>query len=658
MTIILFVCIERCTRQAPVLLEVIGLHFLHSLHIRRATNGLFKRVRSTSIHIRNTVQDHQASILVFAPICDLDSPIEFCQTSRSLSSIPVCLSLIVYRTARVLTLAQLRGSTSKSFAMHRSNRPSPLKLDPQLSSMQQSTSEDQVSKVEHESNIIQQIMSVPSRNANNSPQRHMGVARAQSPMKVTKSQSQRHRRDDSLPGRSVAVSDDSRRVPNHGATNTSYRQLYAADSVIERCLRDDSMSGALDEAPGRALSRNAANTQPRHVLVARSQSQRNMTSVPSRNADNAQHRHMDLAGGQTQRHVRDCSLPGIFAALGEDSAPPRPKTMFGPYGMLDRPTTEVEAIQPQVKENTGLKKWADKIKGAAGELKADLKSMAEELRDVAGELVNGLPAQTRKRGDRDVDDYGSAQLITSMIGPNVRHINVNDGFHAQSSGIIGLPLLHPPTRPASPTKRPLPKISLAPPIQARLFSELELVLTKTINDYLLGEKVMGRMSDASVEKIVKSWMAKGRPLPNEFYFDLATQLELFHANLNTFRFYGEHQGSYLHIQSMLNGWSNLAKRLNRRTLSTPDSEIKKYMVDIDNIFVFLGADQEVWEKFGYWRDITLKALSGKAREEEVHGSRPLGVPMASMPPGGGPEEEFDDQDIVATGLRLLGHRDD
>jgi len=382
-----------------------------------------------------------------------------------------------------------------------------------------------------------------------------------------------------------------------------------------------------------------------------------MMTVPSRNVNNApyrhrtQHKHKMVARERSQRHVRDSSLPGIFVALNEDSYLPRSKNLFGPSGILDRPLTLVETQERHAKEKIGLKKWTEKIKGAAGELKADLKN-------VAGELASGRPVQTR-RHDRhaSMDGYSSAQLTTSISGPNIRFTQSSDESYPRSTDTCGFPLLNPPSEPPTPPKRPLPKISLSPPIQARLFSELELVLTKTINDYLLGEKMMGRMSEESLEKVVKSWIAKGRPLPNEFYFDLATQLELFHANLKTLRFFGQHQGSYLHIQSMLNGWSALAKRLNRRTLSTPDSDIKKYLLDIDHILNLLGADHKVWTSFGYWRDATLQALAAKEQEEKEHGAKAWGVPMAFLPPHGGPEEAFDDQNIVENGLRLLGHGD-
>lgn len=429
--------------------------------------------------------------------------------------------------------------------MHRPYRPTPLKLDTQLAPMQRSYPEEQLSKVEQESEIIQHMMRVPSRNANNTPHRH--------------------------------------------------------------------------------------RTQHKHRMVAREPSQQN---------------------------VRDSSLPGIFVALNEDSCPPRSKNLFGPSGILDRPLTLVETQELHAKEKTGLKKWTEKIKGAAGELKADFKNVADEIKDVAGELASGRPVQTR-RHDRhaSMDGYSSAHLTTSISGPNIRFTHSSDESHPSSTDTSGFPLLDSPSEPPTPPKRPLPKISLPPPIQARLFSELELLLTKTINDYLLGEKMMGRMSEESLEKVVKSWIAKGRPLPNELYFDLATQLELFHANLKAFRFFGQHQGSYLHIQSMLNGWSALAKRLNRRTLSTPDSDIKKYLVDIDHILNLLGVDHKVWTSFGYWRDATLQALAVKDQEEKGHGAKAWGVPMAFLPPHGGSEEAFDDQNIVETGLRLLGHVD-
>lgn len=382
-----------------------------------------------------------------------------------------------------------------------------------------------------------------------------------------------------------------------------------------------------------------------------------MMKAPSRTADNTPHKNMMATREQSQRNLRDSSLPGIYIALSEDSATPRPKKLFGPHGILDRPLSDAEAKQFHAKERTGLKKWTDMIKDAAGELKADLKSVADEIKDVAEELAIGLPSQTRRHGNASMDWYNSAQPTTAFDGPTARYTHSSDESYTRSTANSEAPLLNPPTRPTTPPKRALPKISLSPPIQARLFSELELILTKTINDYLLGEKMMGRMSAESIDKVVKNWVAKGRPLPNEFYFDLATQLELFNANLHSFRFFGIHQGSYLHIQSMLSGWSALAKKLNRRTLSTPDSDIKKYLVDIDNILNLLGVDHKVWAAFGYWRDVTIQAMSVKEQQEKEQGAKAWGIPMTTLPPTGGPEEEFDDQNIIRDGLKLLGHGD-
>ena len=83
-------------------------------------------------------------------------------------------------------------------------------------------------------------------------------------------------------------------------------------------------------------------------------------------------------------------------------------------------------------------------------------------------------------------------------------------------------------------------VLLDPPYQAKLYAEIELMISVTANKYLLDQKTFGRMSVESVEKIVKWWKSKGRPQVVDFQFDLMTQCNLVLANINTFRFYGPH----------------------------------------------------------------------------------------------------------------------
>ena len=83
-------------------------------------------------------------------------------------------------------------------------------------------------------------------------------------------------------------------------------------------------------------------------------------------------------------------------------------------------------------------------------------------------------------------------------------------------------------------------VLLDPPYQAKLYAEVELMISVTANKYLLDQKQFGRMSVESVEQVVKWWKSKGRPQVIDFQFDLMTQCNLILANIDSFRFYGPH----------------------------------------------------------------------------------------------------------------------
>ncbi|MCJ1383687.1 hypothetical protein MMC17_006801 [Xylographa soralifera] len=139
-------------------------------------------------------------------------------------------------------------------------------------------------------------------------------------------------------------------------------------------------------------------------------------------------------------------------------------------------------------------------------------------------------------------------------------------------------------------------ISLDTVTQARLYAELELMVTTTINAYLIIESKECRVYEKSVAKILERWTKSGRSKPIEFMFDLETQLAVVKANLSELRFYGPAQGNYLRIDAMLTGWMALAVKFSHRTLCNPDTEVREYFNEILNILELLGAPEHTFVK--------------------------------------------------------------
>ncbi|MCJ1403557.1 hypothetical protein MMC11_006780 [Xylographa trunciseda] len=139
-------------------------------------------------------------------------------------------------------------------------------------------------------------------------------------------------------------------------------------------------------------------------------------------------------------------------------------------------------------------------------------------------------------------------------------------------------------------------ISLDAPTQARLYAELELMITMTTNNYLNNELKGSRINKKSLVKIAERWIKSGRIKPIDFMFDLETQLAIVRANSSTLRFHGPAQGDYLRINATLAGWSTTVTKLNHRTLCNPDMEIRKYFDDILDMLELLGVQEHTFVK--------------------------------------------------------------
>ncbi|KAL2002842.1 hypothetical protein VTN02DRAFT_5739 [Thermoascus thermophilus] len=131
--------------------------------------------------------------------------------------------------------------------------------------------------------------------------------------------------------------------------------------------------------------------------------------------------------------------------------------------------------------------------------------------------------------------------------------------------------------------------SVDPPTQAKLYSEMEVMICVSANKFLVQQYEEGRMSADSINKITSFWMSKNRPRVPEFQFDQSTQREIILQNLRMFQFYGECSTNPVALSSTLHNWKAVAKEMSVRTFCAPDSVIRKHMHDVYKILEMLGA---------------------------------------------------------------------
>ncbi|KKY14929.1 hypothetical protein UCRPC4_g06584 [Phaeomoniella chlamydospora] len=139
-----------------------------------------------------------------------------------------------------------------------------------------------------------------------------------------------------------------------------------------------------------------------------------------------------------------------------------------------------------------------------------------------------------------------------------------------------------------PTRSTFP-ISLNPPMQAKIYGELELMLCVSGNKFLMDQYERGRMSPDSVAKINAGWRAKNRPQVREFQYDQLTQRELVLANVKTFEFHGDAARNAVSLNGILHSWKALAKEMSIRTFCMADTQVKKHLLDTRRVLEMFGA---------------------------------------------------------------------
>jgi hypothetical protein len=157
-------------------------------------------------------------------------------------------------------------------------------------------------------------------------------------------------------------------------------------------------------------------------------------------------------------------------------------------------------------------------------------------------------------------------------------------------------------------------ISLDPPYQAKMLSELELMICVSANKYLMGELEAGHLSDDSIAKIKHKWAKKNRPQVLEFSYDQGTQRELIAENLQTVRFHGECAHSGQVLNSTMYNWNSMANEMAVRTFCSADSAIQKYLHDSHKVLEMLGAQVATFLALSDLQVKTLAKITEKRRQ--------------------------------------------
>ena len=181
-------------------------------------------------------------------------------------------------------------------------------------------------------------------------------------------------------------------------------------------------------------------------------------------------------------------------------------------------------------------------------------------------------------------------------------------------------------------------VSLSPPMQAKLYSELELMICATANQYLRVQVEKGRMSIDSLQKVIAFWTSKNRPQVIDFMYDQVTQRDLILYNMRAFRFYGPQASNLMAVSSMMQAWKCLAREMAIRTFCTPDSVVKKHLQDTYRILEMLGAPLVTFLAF---QEIATKAsiimIEERRKQEEQKPIR-FGIERQWEPPKRSKEE--------------------
>ncbi|CEJ58390.1 hypothetical protein PMG11_07047 [Penicillium brasilianum] len=134
--------------------------------------------------------------------------------------------------------------------------------------------------------------------------------------------------------------------------------------------------------------------------------------------------------------------------------------------------------------------------------------------------------------------------------------------------------------------------SLDSMVQAKLYSELEVMICNTANGFILQQYYEGRISQQSIDKVNAAWNAKNNHHVIEFRYDQATQRELISSNRRNLEFTGDSSRFPICLQTNLHNWKKIAHEMGIRTFCLPDCAIRKHLYDIRQIIDMMNPSLE------------------------------------------------------------------
>ena len=226
------------------------------------------------------------------------------------------------------------------------------------------------------------------------------------------------------------------------------------------------------------------------------------------------------------------------------------KQLFGEHGWLGGSMSTKDLPGDVRRKKIGLKGWTGKLK------------------ERVEQIVSAPAWFTRRKTDFEVQTPDM---------PKIDLTSLTSRLHSP-----------PKSKSQSPNKTRF-YVSLYPPQQARMYSEMELMIVASANEYLHTQQREGRMSVDSLTRVLENWISKNRPQVIEFQFDQTTQRELILLNLKTFRFFGPTGDDLISIHRMMQHWKALARDMGVRNFCTPDAVVRKNLVEAYKVLEMLGA---------------------------------------------------------------------
>ncbi|KAI4205696.1 MAG: hypothetical protein LQ350_000193 [Teloschistes chrysophthalmus] len=342
-----------------------------------------------------------------------------------------------------------------------------------------------------------------------------------------------------------------------------------------------------------------------------------------------QHVDYDLAGGSPYRGRHASRTPSPIKGLEKIKEDPSPEGIRDQAPStnvsMDPPASPIKRSRSPIKQFFGDKGFLGRstsMKEMPSEehRKKGMKQLSEKLKQRMGEMTDGVS----KLLPASISNGELSKLIPASISTRDSPSKV---------------------RFAVPTST-FP-VSLSPPEQAKFYSEVELMICATANNYLLIQKEEERMSYESIHKVTTMWNQKNRPQVIDFMFDQLTQRDLILYNIKTFRFYGPNAENVVKINAMMNCWKTVAKEMSVRTFCTGDSTMRKQIQDIYKILEMLGAPMVSFMAFQQIQIGVLKRMREEQEKRDQHQAIQFGVQRKWEPPGGfGPRDSADSEAYI------------